>query len=59
MPLLDYVRDGDTVDIWKFDQLGSSTKNMLDLIETIEAKGCDFESSPTRSTSPGQWAKQR
>lgn len=32
--LLDYVREGDTVVVWKLDRLG---RNMLHILETVKA----------------------
>src|SRR5690625_425196 len=55
--MLDYLRDGDTVVIWKFDRLGRSTRNMLELIETIEAKGCNFESITEQIDTTGAMGK--
>lgn len=55
--MLDFLRNGDTVVIWKFDRLGRSTKNMLDLIETIEAKGCNFESLTEQIDTTGPMGK--
>jgi DNA invertase Pin-like site-specific DNA recombinase len=51
--MLDHLRPGDTIVIWKFDRLGRNTRNMLDLIETIEAKGCTFESLTERIDTSG------
>lgn len=55
--MLDHLRDGDTVVIWKFDRLGRNTKNMLELIETIEAKGCTFESLTEKIDTSGPMGK--
>lgn len=55
--MLDHLRKGDTVVIWKFDRLGRSTKNMLDLIETIENKGCNFESITEKIDTTGPMGK--
>lgn len=55
--MLDHLREGDTVVIWKFDRLGRNTKNLLDLIETIESKGCNFESLTERIDTAGPMGK--
>lgn len=55
--MLDHLRDGDTVVIWKFDRLGRNTRNMLELIETIEARGCDFESLTEKIDTSGPMGK--
>ncbi len=41
---LDYMRQGDTLVVWKLDRLGRSTKNLLTLISDIEARGIGFQS---------------
>lgn len=55
--MLDHLRPGDAVVIWKFDRLGRNTKNLLDLIETIEAKGCNFESITEKIDTTGPMGK--
>ncbi|MDO9590337.1 MAG: recombinase family protein [Microcella sp.] len=42
--LLDRLDDGDEVVVWKLDRLGRNTRNVLELIETIKAKGATFRS---------------
>lgn len=37
--MLEYVREGDTVYIHSFDRLARSTKDLLSLIDTLNAKG--------------------
>lgn len=37
--MLDYVRDGDTVYIHDFSRLARSTKDLLDIVEKLQAKG--------------------
>lgn len=37
--MLDYVREGDTVYIHDFSRLARSTKDLLDIVETLEKKG--------------------
>lgn len=55
--LLDHLRPGDTVVIWKFDRLGRNTRHLLDLIETIESRGCTFESLTERIDTRGPMGK--
>ncbi|NMR29946.1 recombinase family protein [Crystallibacter degradans] len=55
--MLDHLRSDDVVVIWKFDRLGRNTKNLLDLVETIEAKGCGFESLTERIDTTGPMGK--
>ena len=40
--LLEYVREGDTVVVTKLDRIARSTKDLLDIIETLQRKGCAF-----------------
>jgi DNA invertase Pin-like site-specific DNA recombinase len=42
--LLDHLREGDEVVVWKLDRLGRNTRNVLELIETLTAKGATFRS---------------
>ena len=51
--MLDHLRPGDTVTIWKFDRLGRSTMNLLELVELIESKGCSFESLTEKIDTSG------
>ncbi|WP_425294148.1 recombinase family protein [Mesorhizobium delmotii] len=39
-----YVRDGDTLTIWKLGRLGRSMKHLIDIITELEAKGVGFRS---------------
>ncbi|MFE5403365.1 recombinase family protein [Streptomyces sp. NPDC056580] len=36
---LDYLREGDTLTVWKLDQLGRSTKDVLTIAEDLHARG--------------------
>tara|TARA_B100000965_G_scaffold215949_2_gene180621 strand:+ start:26359 stop:26940 length:582 start_codon:yes stop_codon:yes gene_type:complete len=42
--LLDYLRAGDEVIVWKLDRLSRSLADLLRIIEKIEAKGAGFRS---------------
>lgn len=42
--LLDQVREGDVVVVTKYDRLARSLKDLLDIVDTIKAKGADFRS---------------
>ena len=37
--LLDYVRDGDTVVVWKLDRLGRNTLHILETVTALTARG--------------------
>jgi DNA invertase Pin-like site-specific DNA recombinase len=36
--LMSYMREGDTIVIWKLDRLGRSTKGLLELVEMLSKK---------------------
>ncbi|MBL4537148.1 MAG: recombinase family protein [Oceanicaulis sp.] len=40
---LDYLRDGDTLVVTKLDRLARSVRDLMDIVETIEAKGATLE----------------
>ena len=42
--LLDYVREGDTVYVHDFSRLARSTKDLLEIVELLQAKGVEFYS---------------
>src|SRR5277367_5447173 len=42
--LLDQLRDGDTVVVWKLDRLSRSLKDVLHILEKIDAAGANFRS---------------
>lgn len=54
--LLAYVRDGDTVRVKSPDRLSRSTRDLLDLIERLRAKGVavEFIDNPTLNTNSPQ-----
>lgn len=41
--LIDYAREGDTVVVTRLDRIARSTKHLLDVVETLECKGCAFK----------------
>jgi len=41
--VLDFLREGDTFVVHKLDRLGRSTRDVLNLVHEIEAKGAAFE----------------
>lgn len=41
---LDHLREGDVLVVWKLDRLGRNTKNVLEVIERLSAKGVGFRS---------------
>lgn len=42
--LLDYVRPGDTLVVWRLDRLGRSLKHLLQLVEELDGRGVGFRS---------------
>src|SRR6185436_21042900 len=42
--LLDQLREGDTVVVWKLDRLSRSLKDLLTILERIDATGAKFHS---------------
>ena len=48
--LMDQLRPGDVLVVWKLDRLGRSLKDLLVLLEKVEARGAGFRSSRKRST---------
>ncbi len=42
--LLDQLREGDTLVVWKLDRLSRSLKDLLHILEKIEAAGAGFRS---------------
>ncbi len=41
--MLDYVREGDTVVVCKLDRIARSTKHLLEIVETLDAKKVSFQ----------------
>ena len=41
---LDYARDGDTLTVWRLDQLSRSLKDLIDLVSQLEARGIGLKS---------------
>ena len=42
--MLDHLREGDVVSVWKLDRLARSTRNLLEIVETITQAGARFQS---------------
>lgn len=52
---LDYMREGDTLVVWKFDRLARSLKQLIETVETLEGRGIGFRSltEAIDTTTPG------
>src|SRR5262245_52212484 len=42
--LLDQIREGDIIVVWKLDRLARSTRDLLETMETIREAGARFQS---------------
>lgn len=54
---IDFARDGDTLVVTKMDRLARSVRDLLDIVEKLETKGCNFTALNTpidTSTSSGR-----
>lgn len=57
MKLLDYMREGDTLVVWKLDRLARSMKQLIETVESLEKKKIGFKSlteSIDTTTSTGR-----
>jgi DNA invertase Pin-like site-specific DNA recombinase len=52
---LDYMREGDTLVVWKFDRLARSLKQLIETVENLEERGIGFRSltEAIDTTTPG------
>ena len=42
--MLDQLRSGDTVVVWRLDRLGRSLRHLIDTVQTLESRGVAFRS---------------
>lgn len=52
---LNFMRDGDTLVVWKLDRLARSTRQLIETVEDMEQRGIGFQSLQENidTTSPG------
>jgi DNA invertase Pin-like site-specific DNA recombinase len=55
--LLEHLRDGDEVVVWKLDRLGRNTRNLLALIDDLEGRGVHFRSVTEGISTTGAMGK--
>jgi DNA invertase Pin-like site-specific DNA recombinase len=53
--LLDVIREGDTLIVWKLDRLGRSVQHLVDLMTLLQSRGVGFKSLTEHmdTTTPG------
>jgi DNA invertase Pin-like site-specific DNA recombinase len=53
--MLDTLRKGDTLVVWKLDRLGRSVQNLVDLMNLLQSRGVGFKSLTENmdTTTPG------
>ncbi|MGF9662052.1 recombinase family protein [Arthrobacter crystallopoietes] len=55
--MLEHLRDGDEVVVWKLDRLGRNTRSLLALIDDLEGRGVHFRSLTEGITTTGAMGK--
>lgn len=54
---LEFVREGDTFVVTRFDRLARSTVDLLSILETLKAKGVDFKCTDQKIDTSGPMGK--
>lgn len=55
--VLDHLRAGDTLTVWKLDRLGRNTRHVLEVIEELESRGVGFRSLTEAIDTTGPMGK--
>lgn len=50
---LDYLRENDTLVVWKLDRLGRNTRHVLDVVDSLTERGIGFRSLTEGITTEG------
>lgn len=54
---LNYLREGDTLFVWRLDRLGRSLKDLLELVNSVQSRGigfCSLQENIDTTTSSGK-----
>jgi DNA invertase Pin-like site-specific DNA recombinase len=55
---MEYLREGDTLIVWKLDRLGRSTLHLIGLMKELQRRGVIFKALLNRLTLQRRWAWQ-
>jgi DNA invertase Pin-like site-specific DNA recombinase len=52
--MIDQIREGDVIIVWKLDRMGRSLRNLINMINEVQEKGADLKSlnDPIDTTTP-------
>ncbi|MBM4470294.1 recombinase family protein [Rhodococcus hoagii] len=55
--VLDYLREGDTLVVWKLDRLGRNTRHVLEVVDELNERGVGFRSLTEGLATDGAMGK--
>ena len=55
--MLEHLREGDTVLVWKLDRIARNTKNLLELVEDLKSRSIEFQSVTEGISTKGPMGK--